>query len=162
MALPFSLPEGCKIVQLAQPQTSNGGVTTDVVSLKNVLKAWLIVEMTQAVGHATQIVPREATDVAAGTNQVLQNVQRIWANEDVAASDTLVAKTAAKNYSVTNDVKNKTVVFEIDPALMDVEDGYDCLYATISDSSQATNFVSVTAILHQRYQQATPPAAITD
>ena len=39
---------------------------------------------------------------------------------------------------------------------------YDVLGCTISDSSQATNFVSVLYIIQTKYQEATPPAAITD
>src|SRR5512139_2770662 len=98
MSMSFSLPQSCKIVQLAQPRTTNGGFTTDAVSLKNTLKAWLIVHLTQAVGHATAITPRQATDVAIGTNAVIPAVP-IWADEDVAASDALVEQTAAANYS---------------------------------------------------------------
>jgi hypothetical protein len=32
---------------------------------------------------------------------------------------------------VTNDVKNKIVIFEIDPARLDVNGGYDCIYFTM-------------------------------
>ena len=160
MGIPFSLPQMFKIVDAtAGPVTTNGGVTSDTVSLKNAHKAWIVLQFTQAVGHATVITPRQATDVASATNAVIPAVP-IWQNADTAASDTLVAATAAANLTLTNDVKKKQVIFEFDPALFTA--GYDCLYFTVSDSSQAANFVSGQFFLLERYQQATPPAAISD
>ena len=149
-----------KIVSLSQgPVTTNGAITSDVVSLKNAIKATIIVDLTQAVGHASVITLKQATDVAAGTNAD-GPVSRIWANEDVATSDTLVAQTAALSYTVTNDIKKKQVVIEVDPASL--TDTYDCIYVTVGDSSQATNFANITALIETNFQRATPPAAITD
>lgn len=148
-----------KVVQLAQPQTTNGGVTSDVVSLKNAIRATIIVHLTQAVGHASVVSLRQATDVAAGTTAA-GPASQAWLNEDVAASDTLVKQTDAAAITVTNNIKNKMVVFEVDPAAL--TEGYDCVYVTIGDSSQATNLCSIEAIIKSNYQRATPPAAITD
>ena len=50
----------------------------------------------------------------------------------------------------------------LDPATLDVNGGYDCIYFTIATSSQATNFVAANAFLHTAYEQATPPSAILD
>ena len=158
-----SLPEEYKIVDVtAGCVTTNGGVTTDIVSLKNAHKAWLMFQLTQAVGHATALVPWQCTNVAAGGAKVLTNVVPIWANEDTAASDALVAQTAAVNYTVTNDIKKKQVIFEIDPATLDVANGFDCIKVVIADSSQATDFVAGQFVLQERYKQATPPSAIID
>ena len=41
----------------------------------------------------------------------MTTVAPIWANEDTATSDTLVAQTAAVTYNVTNDIKKKQVIF---------------------------------------------------
>lgn len=161
MARQFSLPQNCKIVQMLFPQTTNAAVSSQVISLKNAHKAWLVLEFTQAVGHATTPALNQATSIAAGTNKAGPTVP-IWANEDCAATDTLVKKADAASYAVTNDIKKKQVVFEVDPARLDIAGGYDCAYLTIATSSQATNFVSATAYLQQAYQQATPPSAILD
>lgn len=163
MAGNISLSENFKIVAAtAGPVTSNGGVTCDYVSLKNVHKAWIVVTMDQAVGHATTITPKQATAVAGTGVKVLSTNVPIWANEDVAASDTLVAQTAAANYSVSADIKVKHVVFEIDAATLDMANSFDCIGCLVSDSSQATDFVNINYFLQERYAQATPPAAITD
>jgi hypothetical protein len=158
------LPEFFKIVDAsAGPVTSNGGVTCDYVSLKNVHRAWIVASFTQAVGHATVISPKQASAVAGTGVKALTAAGPGWFNEDTAASDTLVAQTAATTYTVTNDVKKKMVICEIVPGQnMDINGGFDVLGCTISNSSQASNFVSVVYILETRYPSATPPAAITD
>jgi len=137
------LPEKYKIVQLSPPVTTNGGVISDYVTLKNANMAYIVVEMTQAVGHATSLALYQSSAVAGTGAKVFANIQNIWANEDTAATDTLVAQTAAINYAVTNDVKNKMVIFQVDPAAMDVASGFDVLNLVVSDSSQATNLISL-------------------
>lgn len=159
MSNPISLPLVAHPVLIRYPSTTNGGFTTGVVTLKSTLKAWLYVYLQQAVGHATVLTPRQSTTINLGATAVLPAIP-IWANEDVAASDTLVAQTAAANYTVAADAKKKLIVFEIDPAIL--TDGYPCVYLTVSDSSQATNFATVVAHLWQVNQVATPPSAIVD
>ena len=46
----LNIPEGCFPVSLTKPVTTNGGVTTDYVSLKNAVQAWIVVHLTQAAG----------------------------------------------------------------------------------------------------------------
>ena len=148
MARQLSLPQHLKIVQMLKPQTTNGALTSQVISLKNAHKAWIVLEFTQAAGFASTPTLQQATSIAAGTNK--------------ASSDTLVRKSDAASYAVAADVKNKQVVFEIDPTRLDGANGYDCIYLTMATSSQASNFVSATAYLDTRYKQATPPSAIVD
>jgi len=134
-----SLAENFKIVQGSAPVTSNGGFTADYVSLKNVNKAWILVEMTQAAAHATLLSPKQATAVAGTGVKVLANTVPIWANEDTATTDTLARQTDAVNYTVTADIKNKTVLFEIDPAVLDTANDFDCLTLVVADSSEAAS-----------------------
>lgn len=156
-----SLPQNYKIVQAFYPQTTNGSLVSQVVSLKHAVKAWLVLDFTQAVGHATTPVLNQATSIAAGTNKAGPTVD-IWLNNDCAATDTLVKQTAGSSVAVAADVKHKQVVFEIEPQRLDVGGGYDCVYVTIATSSQANNWVSGSWYLLERYQQATPPSAILD
>ncbi len=156
----MNLPESFKIVQALAPVTTNGGKTGDYVSLKNCHKAHVVVNLTQAVGHATQLSIKEATAVAPTGAQAMTATVPIWENEDCAASDTLVKQTDAANVSVSADIKNKQIVMEIDPAKLTA--GYDCIAAVLSDSSQVSNIASITYLLETRYPQATPPPAITD
>ena len=154
------LAENFKIVQLASPETTNTGKTSDYVNLKNCHRATIIVDLTQAVGHATAISLMKATAVAPTGATAVTATVNIWANEDCGASDSLVAQTDAASFTVAADVKDKQVIFQIDPALLGAT--YDTIAAKSADSSQATNFWNVTAILEYRHQRSTPPSAIID
>jgi len=158
-----NLPELYKFVDAtAGPVTTNGGVTSDYVSLKNAHKAWILLQFTQAVGHATVVTLKEAYNVAAGGAKAVVSDHKIWVNEDTAAGDTLVRATNGKTVTLTNDIKKKMVLVEIDPDALDINAAtpFDCINFTVSDSSQAGNFVSGVFILLERYKQATPPSAI--
>lgn len=159
MSRPFSLPLSVHPVVLVNNLTTNGAITSLAATLKHSLKCWLYVYLQNAVGHASVITPRQSTTIALGTTAVIPAVP-IWVNEDCAASDTLVAQTAAANFTVANVAKKKLVVFEIDPAIL--TDGSPCVYVTIGDSSQATNFCTIVAHLYQANQVATPPSSILD
>jgi hypothetical protein len=157
----INLPEQFKIVDAtAGPVTTNGGVTGDYVSLKNAVEAYLVLQFTQAAAHATSIQPTKATAVAGTGATNITVSQQIWSNLDTATSDTLVARTAATSYALPSTTKKMQVIFRIDPQSLGSD--YDVLGFTVSDSSQATNFVSGQYFILERYQQATPPAAITD
>ncbi len=163
MALPFNLSSGYKLVgATAGAVTTDGGITCDYISMKTAHKVWIVGIFDQAVADATGIDPTQATTVAGGSVKAITNVCNIWANEDMAASDTLVKQTSAITYNLTADVKTKMVVIEIDPSSFDVSGGFDCLGCTVDASGEGTDFCTLMYIVQTRYPQATPPAAITN
>lgn len=157
-----SIAEDLKVVSGLTPVTTNGGADSDYVSLKNANKLFIVAKLTQAAAHATALAPYQATAVAGTSAKVLTNNCEILANEDVSSSDTNTRQTAAKNYSVTADIANKVVIFEIDPATLDTANDFDCVKLNVSDSSEATNFVDITYYLDMKYKEDVPPAVITD
>lgn len=155
----ISLPTKFKIVQAFAPKTTNAALTSQVITVKNAIRVWLTLHFANAVGFASTPTIMQATEIAANTTAAGPTC-RVWANEDCAATDTLVGKTAGASYAVAADIKNKMVVFEIDPASL--TDTYDCVYCTIATSSQATNFVSGEWTIWTNFSQATPLTAILD
>jgi hypothetical protein len=157
------LPEHYKIVAAtAGSVTTNGGVTFDTVSLKNVHKAYIVAMFLQAVSHATTIQPVVGTGVASCATSITFSA-KWWKNADISASDTLVAQTAATSMACTAGATNQLLVVEIDPALVTTQSNtYTALGATIATSSQGSDYVTAWYLLEERYPQATPPAAITD
>jgi len=101
---------------------------------------------------ATAVAP---TGAAAGTA-----VMPVWKNADIATSDTLVKGDDAATIAATAGTTNQQLVMEILPERLPA--GYDCIAATLTASSQATNFATITYLIETKYPQATPPAAITD
>lgn len=145
------VPEEISLVVLTPPVTTNGGVTTDYISLKNVHKATIIATFTQAVGHATGIDPVQATAVAGTGVKAITNTVPIWANTDISLTNVLTRQADAITYNLAATAKNQIVTMDIDPAGLDVANGFDVLGVTVDDSSQATNFVSIIALLTMRY-----------
>jgi len=157
MSLPC-LPENYKIVEAIKPQVG-AAIVGDYVSLKNVHMAFVIVQVGQ--GNAAQMVItlERATAVAPSGSVAIGTAVPIWANLDTAASDTLARATDAVGYTLDVGVKNKIVVFQVDPATLGA--GYACLTVKTA-ASHAVNLTSAMYLLYERYQAATPPAAITD
>jgi hypothetical protein len=154
------LPEHFKIVNGSPVATTNGGITCDFVSLKNVNMAWILVEALQAATHATVLNPQRATAVAPTGNVAIAHNAPWWKNADVATSDTLVRGADATTMSLTAGTTNQQVIIQIDPAQLG--DTYDCMGLVVTTSGEANNYMTVTYFLEMRYAQATPPAAITD
>ena len=151
------LPENFKIVEALKPQ-AGAALTGDYVSLKNVLMAWVIVHVNQANAATMAITLEKATDVAATGTTAITTVVPIWANEDCVTSDTLVRQTDAVGFTTSAAVKDKMVIFQVDPATLGA---FDCLTVKTA-ASDAANITSAPYVLAERYQQATPPTAITD
>ena len=85
----------------------------------------------------------------------------VWAQQDAAAADALTRQTDAVNLTTSAAVKHKVVVFQIDPALLDVAGGFDCLGVS-TGASNAANVTSALFLLESRYPAAAPPSAIVD
>jgi hypothetical protein len=158
----FSLPQQMKIVEAIAPAADAAGRSSDIVSLKNVGKAYILIHLTQGNAATVALTPMQAQDVAGTGGKVLANAVPIWSNLDTSLTDTLVRRTDAVNYTTDAALKNKQVLLEIDPALLDVANGFDCLYFT-TGASNAANITQAQFILCDlRYQQSTPPSGILD
>lgn len=159
----MSLPESMKFVELLPLATDAAGrAASGAVSLKNAGKCFLKVNLTQGNAATVLLTPMQASAVAKTGGKVLTNAVRIWANLDTAASDTLVRQADAVNYTTDAGLKNKQVIFEIDPALLDVANGFDCIYIS-TGASHAANLTFAEAVLTDlRFASATPPSAIVD
>jgi hypothetical protein len=158
----FTLPQQMKIVEAIAPAADAAGRSSDIVSLKNCGKAYILVHLTQGNAATVALTPMQAQDVAGTGAKVLANAVPIWSNLDTATSDTLVRRTDAVNYTTDAALKNKIVIFEIDPALLDVANGFDCVYFTTGASNAANITQAMFLLADYRYQMSTPPSAIID
>lgn len=158
----MTLVEKYKVVQAVEPKTTNAAITGDYVSLRNVITGTVIVNLTQAVGHATQISLYQAQDVSGTGAKPLISEVPIWANEDVSLGDSLIRQTGGISYTVANTAKNKQVIFHIDPAKLDVNNGFNCLNVRIGASTQVTNLACAEFILNSKYGGVIPSSVVVD
>lgn len=160
MAYPWTLVENLKIT-LLNSNTAANAVACDVVSMKNFHKGWFLVHHTGTNDTDLVLTIKEATDVAAGTNQTVPAAQRIWFDVDAGTtSDTLVEQAAATGLTIDPATQAPMVaVIEWDPS--DHTAGYDCVY--LGDSGgHASNFCTIWFLGAMRYPQATPVSSIID
>jgi|LSQX01.2.fsa_nt_gb hypothetical protein len=155
----FFLTEQMKIVEAITPQ-AGGAITGDYISLKNAVKAWVVVHINQANAAVVAITIEQATAVNGAGSTPITNVVPIWANEDCETSDTLVRQTDAVGFTTSAAVKHKVVIFQVDPASLSLADG-DCITVKTA-ASNAANITSAMYFIESRYQQETPPSAITN
>ena len=158
----MAIIEKYKVVQVFELKTTNTAITDDYVTLKNSITATVVVNLAQTAGYETQISLYQAQDVdGTGAKPLVNNVP-ILANEDVAVSDKLVRQQDGVSYTVSNTAKNKQVIFHIDPAKLDINNGFCCLNVRLGASSQATNFAGGEFILENKYLQEDAPYAVVD
>ena len=157
----YHLVQDAKIVEALTPQ-AGGAITGDYVSLKNYARAFVVVHIAQANVALVAITIEQASVVAGTDSKVITKAVPIWANLDCAASDALVARTAAVGYTTDNGQKHKVVVFEVDPCSLDVAGGFDCITVKTA-ASDVTNITSALYLLVKgRDTGATPASAIVD
>jgi len=156
-----TLNEQYKIVSALKPAADAAGRTGAYVSLKNALWAFVVVHVDQGNAATIAITIEQATAVAGTATKVITLAVPIWSNLDTAASDALVRRTDAVSQTTNADVKIKQIIFQIDPATLDVAGGFDCITVK-TGASHVANITSAQYFLLARYQQATPLTVIAD
>lgn len=150
----LQIPEGLFPVSMTKPVTTNGGVTSDYVSLKNAQMAWVVAHLTQAVGHATAFTIERATAVDGTGHVAIANVVPIWYGNVSTSSNALTRQTDAVGYTIGVGVTGQAyIIFQIDPASLGST--YDVISFVSADSSQATNLIEVTCWVQPKFSSKT-------
>ena len=157
-------PQEMPLIEGNTPVLSNGLGTCDYISLKNAKGVLIFVhqygggntdDLTLTVNQATNVAAAGAVALTTGAEF------QIWVNADTATSDTMVKQTDAITYVIDNAAtNNQMVALYIDARILSA--GFDCV-ALVGAGGNVANIVSVLYMLDgARYQQTTPPSAITD
>jgi hypothetical protein len=161
----ISIPETVQPVQLLVPAADAAGrACTIFPSLKNALKAWIMVYLDQGAANTVALTPMQAKTVgnSPDLDKVLTNTVPIYSNLDMAAATPYLKETAAKNYTTDAGVKHKCIIFEIDPAsALDVDGEFDCIGIT-TGASAAANITSAILLIQPKYKGDAQVDYITD
>lgn len=154
-----SFPQQYKVVKLNQ--SAANAVACDVVCCKNAHKVWFIVSHNGTNDTDLVLALYEATDVAAGTNAAITKACPAWLDIDAGtSSDTLVKQTDGYSWTIDPALEGTTLlIVEWDPAKH--TDGYDCVYLADTNGN-ASNTVTILAVIEPRYTGEQPPTVITD
>lgn len=157
-----ALHEQAKIVWAMGPRVPSS-TTPDIVSLKGYSRCCIIItglNTTTVTGSA--ITLNQCTDVSNTGGKALA-FDKVYANLDVTASDTLVETTVSSNTFTTDATNSINFMYVIDvrPEMLDIANNFDCFRLGTGNATNAT--LSATYILYPaKYSKATPLTAITD
>lgn len=157
----FSLAENAKIVPALKPAADAAGRTGRRISLKHLHKLFIVCPIDQGNAATIALTLEQSKDVSGTSAKALSATTQIWANTDLSAGDTLTRQTDAASFTTDAGVKEKLVVFEVRPELLDLANGFDCVTIK-TGASNVANITSATYIGIPRYQQATVPSIATD
>lgn len=163
MPAPFRLWENLPFTVLLPAAADAAGRTSSYVSLKNAHKAFLVCEVNQ--GNAAQVTftPLQAQDNLGTNSKALTSAAPITLNNDTSTStgsDQNVPQTSATSFQADTTLKDKLVVFEIQPEeVMDVNNtggAFDHI-AIQTSASNAGNITSAKLFYLPRDQRQQPP-----
>jgi hypothetical protein len=146
----LQMPEGIFPVTMQAPRTTNGGFTSDYISLKNAQMAWIDVHLTQAVGHATAFTIERSTAVDGTGHVAIANTVPIWYGNVSTTSNALTRQTDAVSFTMDVGVTGTArIIFQIDPASLGTT--FDVISFVSASSGQNTNLISVTCWVQPKY-----------
>lgn len=150
----LQMPEGIFPVTMIAPVTTNGGVTSDYISLKNAQMAWVDVHLTQAAVNATAFTIERATAVDGSGHVAIANAVPIWYGNVSTTSNALTRQTDAVSYTMGGAVTGSVrIIFQIDPASLGTT--FDCISFVSANSGEVTNLISVTCWVWPKYSSKT-------
>lgn len=156
MARQFSMPAQIPPVSLLPAATDAAGRTGSYRSLRGAVKAYIVAEVNQGNASTVAFTPLQAKD-SSGTGSKAINSCPIWLVADTSVTDALVAQAAAANFTTSAALKDKLVVFELEPdAVLDVAGGFQHI-ALQTGASNASNVTAALLYILPSYEQATPP-----
>ena len=162
MAKNYRLWESAQVISLLAPAADAGGRTSAYISLANAHKAYIVAYITQGNAATVTLTPLQASAIAGTGTKALTSAAPIVYNTDTdtVPSDILTIATAATSYTTDAGVKNKIVIFEIDPIeSMDINNKFNHV-AVSTGASNAANITSALLILTPiRFAQLNPPTA---
>lgn len=158
MSKQFQFSYQCPPIGLLPPAADAAGRTGPYKSLGNCSgKVAIVCRVNQGNAAPVTFSPLQAQDNLGTGSKAIPAVP-IFFNADTTLSDTLAAQAAAATFASGATLKDKIVVFEFDPAELDLANGFN--HITVSTSaSNAANITDAHMEYIGRYQGQTPPAS---
>jgi hypothetical protein len=157
----FSMPYEIPPVGLLPPAADAAGRTSVYHTLKNALKAYVVCHVNQGNAATVALTLLQAQDVS-GTGSKAMTATPIWLVADTSVADAMVAQAAAAGFTTSATLKDKIVVFEIEPeACMDIANGFKTV-AVQTGASNASNITEAMLFVKEAYQGASAPSTLTN
>jgi hypothetical protein len=148
------------VVDVMAPAADAAGRNSDAVSLKNFNLAIVEASINQGNAATIALTLQQCTAVdGTGAKALTVNVP-IFASQDVggASGDVLTRQTDAVAFTTSAALTRKTVRFVIDPATLDLANGFDAI-RIVTGASNVANITSARVILTPTYAQTPQTSA---
>src|SRR4051794_36313141 len=120
----FTLPESAKVFGALKPATDAAGRTGRYFNVAFGHKIFFVFEVDQANAATITFDVLQATNAAGAGAKVLGGLRRIWTNLDQATNDAILRQADALNFVSDAALKEKLVIIEVNPADMDLANGF--------------------------------------
>jgi hypothetical protein len=152
------IPGTLNVVRGLAPTAGGADATGDYITTKYAHRLWVVFLTVQGAAAIPTLSIMKATDVAGTGATAMTEPAKIYSTLDCATSDVLVKRTDAASYALDAALKDKLVVFEIDPRALG---SYTAIAAKVS-ASAAGNITSVLYVIETRYGTDAQPSMIVD
>lgn len=157
-----NLAEVAKFVSAFGPATPSSA-SPAWVSLKFYQRATVLIHALNATTVTGSAVALAQATAVAGTGTKALAFTTAKRNIDTAASDALADFAVSSNTFTTDATNSKSLMYviDIDPATLDVANGFDCFRVTLGNATASV--LSAQYILWTpRFGKGTPPSAVAD
>lgn len=136
-----SIAEETHIVSGIEPKANDVELTGDYLNLSNCAHVAVVCHIVQGFATPVALTLEQAKDVSGTDSKPLTEVVPVRVVEDAVASDLHSDPGDAVEFTTDAALGTKIVIFEIDPATLDVNNGFGCLCVK-AGASNAANLVS--------------------
>jgi hypothetical protein len=158
----WTFPENCDYVMGCIPTDSSSTVTAANISMKDALEVYIIVQLSNASGHAVVINPLLGAAVATCATAITFSAP-YWYNVSALTTSVFTAGTAATTVTCNAAATPAIYVVKIDPVAALAQGAtLDCLGCTITGGAHAADLASVYYLVVPRVAQITHPTILTD
>lgn len=156
------LTKAAKFVWVTAPNNYTGAAaTTEYISMKAYEKVLFIVQTGAWAAGTAAVTINQATNVSAGSAKALA-FTKMYTNDGAPTTDTLTETTVAAN-TFNLDTANSLYLIEVNNAMLDVDNGFDCVSLAIASPGVNDDYYSVVAIAYGgRFEELTGISAITN
>jgi|SRR5687768_676616 len=149
---------GCAPAALAT--TAGDG---DYVSMKNFAKARITIAVLNGTTVTGGAVTLKQASAVAGTGEKALSFDKMFANTDCAAGDTMTETAVTSDTFTTSTTNSKQLLYviEVDASDLDVANGFDCVRVDVASMANAVGTV-IYDLYGARYSSPIDVAAITD
>ena len=155
---PLNLPEQAVLIGTLAPASDAAGRTGNYVSLRNMIRAFVVFHVNQGNAATVALSLSKATAVAGTGATAVTELCRVWTSLDQATSHQFTRQPDAASFTTDAATKNKVVVIEVEPGRI----GSYTAIAPVTGASNAANITSALVYGVPRYAGATVPNVLVD